>query len=195
MNCTAHRTPSWRDGDLELLGSAGGDQQAFAQLHRRYAARVFGLANTILRDPALAEDVAQEVFLELWRKGFRFDPDKGSATSWIMTLTRSRAIDRVRSTELSRTRDTNWTNHQGTRDVDCVMESVLVGLAQDQVRVLLGTLSTLQRETIELTYFRGLNSAEVGRLLGTSPQTIKSRARDGLIRMRRHLQVAALVDA
>ncbi len=145
---------------------------------------MFGLALAVIHNQAMAEEVTQEVFLELWRKASRFDPARGSATAWILTLTKSRAIDQVRRAELTRARDTKWTQGHIDRDFDSVTEAALTDLEHGQVRTAMAALSVLQRQAIVLTYFRGLSTTEVSRLLLIPASTVKKRCRDGLIRMR-----------
>ena len=145
---------------------------------------MFGLALAVIRDQAMAEEVTQEVFLELWRKASRFDPARGSATGWILTLTKSRAIDQVRRAELTRARDTKWTQGHFDRDFDMVTEAVLADLEHGHVGAAMAALSVAQRQAIVLTYFRGMSTTEISRLLLIPAGTVKTRCRDGLIRMR-----------
>lgn len=180
-----------RAHNLDLVAVGHGDRQAFHRLYRAFAVKVLGLARITVRDQGMAEDVTQDVFVELWRKASRFDPAKGSANSWIMTLTRSRAIDRIRTTEGSRLRDTTWAHRQGIRDFDSTAETVIAAVDHHQVGAALSTLSALQHQAIVLTYFRGLTSAEAAQMLCIPTSTVKTRCRDGLIKLRRHLAEAA----
>lgn len=145
---------------------------------------MFGLALAVIRNKATAEEVTQEVFLELWRKASRFDPARGSATAWILTLTKSRAIDQVRRAELTRARDTKWTQGHIDRDFDTVTEAVLTDLEHGHVRAAMAALSVPQRQAIVLTYFRGMSTTEISRLLLIPAGTVKTRCRDNLTRMR-----------
>ena len=174
---------------LERISS--GDQTAFTQLYERFSSRVFGLANRVLRDPSQAEEVAQEVFLEIWRRASRFDRSRGSAVSWIMTLTHGRSVDRVRQSQASRARDLRSSVSSFDRDVDSVSDTVVTNADAVEVRSCLESLTTLQRESITLAYFGGRTQREIGELLGTALPTIKTRMRDGLIRLRDCMGVPA----
>lgn len=169
---------------------AKGDQAAFANLYDRIDGQVFGLVRRVLRDPSQSEEVMQEVLLEVWRQATRFDAGRGSAAGWIMTMAHRRAVDRVRSEQASRVRE----DHVGALDAamapfDEVTEGVEARLEQQQVRSALGGLTALQREAIELAYYGGYTYREVAELLDTPLGTVKTRLRDGLIRMRDQLGV------
>jgi RNA polymerase sigma-70 factor (ECF subfamily) len=168
-----------------------GDQSAFSTLYERFSSRVFGLAIRILRDTSQAEEVAQEIFLEIWQRASRFDRARGTATSWIMTLTHGRSVDRVRQSQASRTRDLKSAVGSFDRDVDSVADAVEQHSDAAQVRECLDTLTSLQRESITLAYFGGHTQREVGDMLGAALPTIKTRMRDGLIRLRDCMGVAA----
>jgi len=170
-----------------LLRRAGrGDQQAFAQLYDALAPLVHGVVLKVVRDPSQTEEVTQEVFVELWRLAARFDGTKGSAHSWAATLAHRRAIDRVRSEQASRDRQDRDAN-QAVRDHDVVVAEVESSLDQVRVRRALAQLSELQREAVELAYFGGHTYREVAVLLDVAEGTVKSRIRDGMIRLRDEL--------
>ena len=172
----------------ELLVAVGsGDRDAFAALYDRISAQVLGVALRVLRDRALAEEVSQEVLVEVWRKADRFDPDRGTASGWITTLAHRRAVDRVRSEQASRDRDDRVSRRDTPRDFDNVADEVQVRLDHWQVRRALSTLTDRQREAIELAYFGGHTYRDVAKVLDIPEGTAKSRLRDGLLRLREAL--------
>lgn len=176
-------------GEL-LQRVARGDESAFEQLYDAVSAPVFGLVRRILRDPAQSEEVTQEVMLELWRTAARYSPERGSVMTWVMTLAHRRAVDRVRSAQSATDREDRAHRQDGGRPFDEVAEQVHTRLEYEQVRRCLGSLTDLQRQSVELAYYRGLTYREVSELLSTPLGTIKTRLRDGLIRMRDCLGVA-----
>ncbi|GGI03908.1 ECF RNA polymerase sigma factor SigK [Egicoccus halophilus] len=171
-----------------LVRSAEGDQPAFAALYDRVCPQVLGVALRVLRDRALAEEVTQEVLVEVWRKADRFDPNRGTASGWITTLAHRRAVDRVRSEQASRDRDQRVSRRDQVRAFDEVAAEVEVRLEHWQVRRALAELSERQREAIELAYFAGHTYRDVARVLGIPEGTAKSRLRDGLLRLRQALE-------
>ncbi|MGH3440537.1 MAG: ECF RNA polymerase sigma factor SigK [Nitriliruptorales bacterium] len=176
----------------DLMASvARGDQEAFAAIYDRYADRVFGVIRTVLRDPAMSEEVAQEVFVEAWRTARSFDPERGAVATWLMTLAHRRAVDRVRSEQSSRDREDRVGAQEVTRPFDEVEERVEAVLEREQVRQALEGLTDLQREAIELAYYGGNTYREVAELLDTPLGTVKTRLRDGLIRLRDALGVSS----
>jgi len=167
---------------------ARGDEAAFAALYDELAPRVFGLCRRIVRDPAQAEEVAQEALVEVWRTAGRYDPAKGSAASWVLTIAHRRAVDRVRSEQASTDRE----RRLATEEVpyDDVVEQATARLERQQVRRCLQDLTDLQREAITLAYYKGYSYREVADLLGAGLPTVKTRMRDGLIRLRDCLGVS-----
>lgn len=176
----------------ELMGMvARGDQEAFTQVYDAVSGPVLGLVRSVLRDPAQSEEVAQEVLVEVWRTATRFQSSRGSAMNWVLTLAHHRAVDRVRSVEASSAREHKAALLERTPAFDDVTEQVESRLEREQVRRCMRTLSELQRESVTLAYYRGLTYREVAELLSVPLGTIKTRLRDGLIRLRDCLGVSA----
>lgn len=171
-----------------LVAAAGGDTDAFAALYDRVTPQVLGVALRVLRDRSMAEEVTQEVLVEVWRRAARFDPERGTASGWITTLAHRRAVDRVRSEQASRDRDERVTRRDEVRPFDHVVDEVQVRLDHWQVRRALAELTDRQREAVELAYFGGHTYRDVARVLGIPEGTAKSRLRDGLLRLRAALE-------
>jgi RNA polymerase sigma-70 factor (ECF subfamily) len=167
---------------LRLCGR--GDQYAFAQLYDAVASRVHGLAVRVVRDPAQAEEVAQEAFLEIWKSSGRFDPSKGSPLGWLLTIVHRKSVDRIRSAEASTRRDATYNQQNQPVDHDSTAEAAHASLEARRVRAALGSLTPVQREALELAYFGGYTHTEVATMLDLPVGTAKTRIRDGLIRLR-----------
>jgi len=172
------------DWDAKLVACSQGDKEAFAQLHDHFRGTTYGVIKKVLRDPAQSEEVTQEVMAEVWRLADRFDPERGSAQTWILTVAKRRAIDRVRSVQASRDRTARIGRREYVRPFDDVSESVLTRIECDQVRAALTQLTGLQRQAVELAFHGGYTYREVAELLGKPLGTVKTRVRDGLIRLR-----------
>lgn len=174
-----------------LRRSARGDEAAFAALYDATATRVFGLVLRVVRDHAMSEEVTQEVYLDIWRHSARFDPQRGSAMSWLMTIAHRTAVDRVRASEASRRRDDAHAAASKDVEFDTTAESAQASLEAQRVRRALTTLTDAQRSAVELAYLGGYTHTEVARLLDLPLGTAKTRIRDGLIRLRDTLGVPA----
>jgi RNA polymerase sigma-70 factor, ECF subfamily len=176
--------PGEGPADVDVLVSrvARADATAFEALYDELSSSVFGLARRVVRDPARAEDVTQEVFLEVWRKAARFDSTLGKAKTWVMTIAHRRAVDAVRRNESQRRQDEKTAPEQVSYDEPA--DSLIAAEEQGTVRECLETLTDLQLEAVRLAYFNGYTYSEVATLLDKPLPTIKTRMRDGLIRLR-----------
>ena len=167
-----------------LRASARGDEDAFARLYDATSARLFGLVLRVVRDPAQSEEVTQEAFLDIWRTCARFDPSRGSAIGWLLTVAHRKAVDRVRSAQASTEREQHYGARARERSFDVTSEAAEQSLDAQRVRRALASLTETQRGALELAYFGGYTHTEVAALLGVPLGTAKTRIRDGLIRLR-----------
>jgi RNA polymerase sigma-70 factor (ECF subfamily) len=181
--------PATNDELLALV--ARGDQTAFAQLYDQMAPRVLGLVIRLLRDHAQSEEVTQEIFLEIWQTATRYDPAKGGASTWIMTMTHRRAVDRVRASQSSRDRDTKIGIRDYDSQYDNVADTVHTRVEHERVEKAMLRLTELQRQAVSLAYYGGYSHSEVATLLSVPIGTVKTRLRDGMIRLRDELGVAS----
>jgi RNA polymerase sigma-70 factor (ECF subfamily) len=166
-----------------LAQVARGDDSAFRAVYDRVAGQVLGTVRRVVRDPAQSEEVMQEVLLEVWRTAGRYDPQAGSPAAWVMTLAHRRAVDRVRAEQSSARRELRAASPAAV-DYDEVADLVETSLDHERVRRCLGSLTDLQREAVTLAYYQGYTYREVADLLGVAVGTVKTRMRDGLIRLR-----------
>lgn len=172
-----------------LAASARGDQLAFAGLYDRTSARVYGMVLRVIRDPAQAAEVTQDVYLQVWREAARFDPALGTVLSWLLMLAHRRAVDRVRSARSATLREDRYAATHSERPYDQASERAQANLEAQRVRNALHDLTEAQREAISLAYFAGYTHREVAVLLDLPLGTAKTRIRDGLIRLRDALGV------
>jgi RNA polymerase sigma-70 factor (ECF subfamily) len=171
--------------DLEpcITRVAAGDEVAFAAMYDQLAPTVFGVARRVLRDPSQAEEVTQEVFTEIWRLATRFDAGRGSVRSWAVTIAHRRSVDRVRSEQAHRDRQ----NRDAAVDfaADPTPEDTAVDSEdRERARAAMADLSDAQREALELAFYDGLTHVQIADHLGIALGTVKTRIRDGLIRLR-----------
>ncbi len=163
---------------------ASGDADAFARFYDLTCARVYGMVLRVLRDPGYSEETTQEVFLQVWRSAGSFDPQAGSALSWLITMAHRRAVDRVRSESAATRRDLAYGADDTRSTFDEVTEQVASRETSREVIDCLGTLTDIQRQSVDLAYYHGLSYREVAERLSVALPTIKSRIRDGLQRLR-----------
>ena len=174
-----------------LRQAALGDERAFAEFYDATSARAYGLALRVVRNPAHAEEITQEAYLDAWRSSTRFDSGRGSAAGWLLTIVHRKAVDRIRSVEAATTRDETWNRETAPVDHDQTSEAAQASLEAARVRNAVATLTDVQRQAVELTYFGGYTHTEVATLLDVPLGTAKTRIRDGLIRLRDLMGVAS----
>lgn len=162
---------------------AGGDEGAFAELYDLTAPRVHGLVRRLLRNDAHAEEVTQEVFLEVWRTAPRFQESRGRALSWMLTIAHRRAVDRIRSVQAQSVRDVGYESRHEVPDPDPTGEAATDAVQAHDVRDALDELSPLQQEVLALVYWQGMTHREAAEHLGVPLGTTKTRIRDGLGRL------------
>src|SRR5437899_1237048 len=168
------------DEALVLL-AARSQQGALAELYDRYGRPAYGLALRVLRDQALAEDAVQEAFLTVWRSASRFVPERGKASTWILTLVHRRAVDTVRREQRRRADSLDRTAEPSVEGAE---EDAFLRLQRERVQAALRHLPDAQREALELAYYGGFTQSELAERLGQPLGTIKSRMFGGLSRMR-----------
>jgi RNA polymerase sigma-70 factor (ECF subfamily) len=174
-----------------LVRVARGDDEAFAALYDRLSPTVYGMCRRVLRDPAESEEVAQEVFLEIWRTAPRFDAGRGSARAWCTAIAHARAVDRVRSAERRRARE-DRVMRADPDPGDVVVEEVTVRLEAERVRRALDELPGRQRESLVLAYYGGHTQTEISAMLNVPLGTVKTRIRDAIGRLRHLVRDAGL---
>jgi RNA polymerase sigma-70 factor (ECF subfamily) len=173
------------DPDLtNLIASvANGDQAAFASLYDALSPTIFGVVRRVLRDPSQAEEVTQEVFVEIWKQATRFDAARGSVRTWAVTIAHRRAVDRVRSEQSHRERQV--TVGAASLEVPPSPEDDAVEAEDRQrARTAMDALPAAQREALELAFYDALTHVQISEHLGVALGTVKTRIRDGLIRLR-----------
>jgi RNA polymerase sigma factor (sigma-70 family) len=168
------------DEALVLL-AARSEQSALAELYDRYGRTAFGLALRVLRDEKLAEDAVQEAFISVWRTAARFVPERGKASTWILTLVHRRAVDAVRREQRRRADSLDRASEPVGSGAD---EDAWLRLQRERVQEALRQLPDVQREALELAYYGGFSQSELAERLGQPLGTIKSRMFAGLARMR-----------
>lgn len=177
--------------DETLLGKiAIGEQDALSALYDRYQGLMYGMATRITGDATLAQDVVQDAFMGIWRNASRYSSERASARTWILSITHHRAVDIIRRRRpASELPEPEATTPASLISPD-VWPEVSARLDADTVRVALGSLPRLQREAIELAYFRGLTQQEIATRTSTPLGTVKSRVRLGLLSLRSTLEAS-----
>ncbi|MBV9659490.1 MAG: sigma-70 family RNA polymerase sigma factor [Verrucomicrobia bacterium] len=176
------------ESEIELLRRISrGDRESFHRFYDRFAGVLFSVAYRVLNNQAAAEDVLQEVFVQIWDKAPHYDPARGKPMTWALTLTRNKSIDRVRSMQrLSRLQgELQQEAETGERfDDRSSFDAVASGETSQLVREAMQKLSSEQREAIQLTYFSGLTQAEIAAHLNEPLGTVKARIRRGMMKLR-----------
>jgi len=165
-----------------------GDEEALGALYDYTSPQLYGLALRVLDDPAAAEEVVLDVYMQVWKQASKFDPSRGKAIVWLAVLTRSRAIDRLRSGQTERSRRESLDIVKEERDPSADPEvSVARKEQRDFVQRALASLAPEQREVIELAYYGGLSHSEIASKIGEPLGTVKTRVRLGMMKLRNHL--------
>lgn len=188
-----HTITSAHLGDESVLRQrlVEGDDAALAEVYERHSGIVLGLAQKVTRSRTLAEDVAQEVFVRLWRNPERFDPERGSLRSYLLTQTHGRAVDLIRSESARRIRQDR--DAIGERATTTSIEDEVVELHMgEHIRRALGDLPSGERTAIEMAYFGGHSYRRVAELLGEAEGTVKSRIRTGMLRLGATLRASGI---
>ncbi len=173
-----------KTADVELLNAvAGGDEQALAQLYDRYRVILFGLLFRILKSREEAEDVLQEVFLQVWRRARDFDEHRGKPFTWLVTLTRSRGIDRLRSLD-ARERVAQAATREAAEEISDAANDTFLSEQRQLVTSALAQLPEEQKRPLVLAYFDGLTQSEIAVRLDAPLGTVKTRMRTGLTKLR-----------
>lgn len=180
-----------KTGTLEalLVRVAAADAAAFAEFYDLTRSRAYGMVLRVLRDPGYSEETLQEVYLQVWRTASGFDRSQGSALAWLITLAHRRAVDRVRAEQSGAERESRYGALSTATEFDTVSDEALRRDDTRQVLDCLGSLTDLQRQSVELAYYSGLTYREVSERLSATLPTVKSRIRDGLIRLKNCLGV------
>lgn len=173
------------NSDVDLLHAiARGDEQAFASFYDAYSSILFGLLLRILNNRAEAEEVLQEVFLQIWQQATSYDEARGRPFTWIVTLARSRAIDRLRALDSRNRVRAGAIDGQPQQHAGDVVDEVIKLEQGEVVRHALAEIPEKQRHTLLLAYFEGLSQSEIAARLGEPLGTVKTRSRAGLMKLR-----------
>lgn len=166
---------------------AAGDREALAALYDQTKGRVFGLALRVVGDPMVAEEITLDAYTQVWREAARFDRGRASALGWLLMITRSRAVDYVRSKAgRARQQEQEWdpVTHDSGDDAENPLEALETATTAETVRGAVAGLDEKKREAIELAFFGGLTHAEISDRLGAPLGTVKTRIRSALTELR-----------
>jgi len=177
-----------QEEEIVLLAAiANGDREKFAELHGRFAGVVYATIYKVLNDSQDSEDVSQEVFASIWRKAKLYSPEKGKPLTWVTTMARNRAIDKLRSKQRQIRLADDFKVEQDVSESRSRIDSMESAERNDRRRVVRSAvmeLSREQREAIQMAYFRGLTQSEIADRLGQPLGTVKARIRRGMIKLR-----------
>jgi len=191
---TSEAAPRSTAADLDsLLTRVGtGDVAAFDEIYLRMSPKVYGTIIRVLVDRAQSEEVCQDVMVEVWKRSSRYDRTRGGAGPWILAIAHARAVDRVRSSQSARERDSTYALAAVERDRDVVLEAVITSDIRRSVTNAMATLTAAQHECLHLAYFAGKTQTEIAELLRVPLGTIKTRTRRALLRMREAVAAGAV---
>ncbi len=174
--------------DARLIAVAGRDRDAFDVVYSETVSRVLALATRIVGDVDTADDVASETYLQIWRQAASFDPARGNALAWIMTICRSRALDLLRRRAAQQTRDAEATQQGGNGDDDALHDLLQATDRRSAVHSALATLEPADRQLLALAYFRGYTHSELAAITGEPLGTVKTRTRRALEKLRKTMR-------
>lgn len=187
-NTITNESKIFNQSDAELVFLLReGKQQALALLYKRYAGLVYGVAYKILQNQQEAEDLTQEIFLTFWKRN-SFDPNRGKLSSFLGLLTRSRAIDKKRSSNTTQRFLERWQkifSEEGSHSLP--LEQASLEERQQKLQQALSKLPEIQRQVLEMNYFEGLSQAKIAQTLNLTLGIVKSRSRQGLTELKKHL--------
>jgi RNA polymerase sigma-70 factor (ECF subfamily) len=189
-HASAVRGARARVGDALLAKVAGGDHAAFASLYDHMASAAYGIAHHVVRNAALAEEITQDAFLQVWSTGATFDSTRGSARSWILTIVHRRAVDVVCHEQTARDRALRAGARSYEQPFDSGWSTAVDRDEEKQVHQVLKTITLTQRRAIEMAYYCGMTCGEVARAMGIPVGTVKSRILEGMRCLRRVLATA-----
>lgn len=188
LGASAASQESRQADQASLARVARGDQLAFAELYDRHARLIFSFALRILQERADAEDVVQEVFAQVWAQAARYDASRGAVAAWMLMLTRSRAIDRLRARRARPETAAESETAENVADLSATQDLELLSAEQvGRLQRALKDLPEAQRTALELAYYEGLTHAEIAQRLAEPLGTVKTRIRQAVIKLRESL--------